>query len=232
MTGLHGTPPQRRSIRDIRLERALARAHRLAGDLARASDSAGDLALASDFARDFARELADALDRDLTFARIGGVAHANARNLGRALVRASDRTSDLVSDLVRARERASGLPVDRARDLAAVLALSEDLIRALDRARDRAIAPAGQEGVGGGSAVGQTAVRVAPTAKRLAGAAARLLPAGDRARFAEEFGSELWEIARAGGRRRRQLMYAARQVGSAWRLRRALRVPRRQGAVP
>ncbi|MFY9928887.1 MAG: hypothetical protein WAK82_12850, partial [Streptosporangiaceae bacterium] len=62
--------------------------------------------------------------------------------------------------------------------------------------------------------------------------AARLLPAGERARFAEEFTSERWEITQAGGRRRRQLAYAVRQVGSAVRLCGELRVPRRRGAVP
>ena len=50
-------------------------------------------------------------------------------------------------------------------------------------------------------------------------AAAHLLPAGDRARYAEEFRSELAEIARVKARRLPQLAYAARQVASAWRLR-------------
>jgi DNA-directed RNA polymerase specialized sigma24 family protein len=74
--------------------------------------------------------------------------------------------------------------------------------------------------------------RVAPVAVRLLAAAARLLPGGDRARYAEEFRSELWEIAHAGGGRRAQLAYAARVVMSARRLRADLRVPRRRGAAP
>ncbi len=60
----------------------------------------------------------------------------------------------------------------------------------------------------------------------------RLLPVRDRARYAEEFRSELWEIAHAGGGRRAQLAYAARQVMAARQLRAGLRVPRRRGAVP
>lgn len=74
--------------------------------------------------------------------------------------------------------------------------------------------------------------RVALLAKRLLTAAAWLLPAWERARYVEEFRSELWEIAHADGRRRTQLVYAARQVMSAWRLRAELKGPRRRGAAP
>jgi len=76
------------------------------------------------------------------------------------------------------------------------------------------------------------AVRLAPVAERLLAVAARLLPAGDRVRYAGEFGSELWEIAHAGGRRRAQLAYAARQVRSTWRLGRELQAPERHRAAP
>jgi hypothetical protein len=76
------------------------------------------------------------------------------------------------------------------------------------------------------------AVRVVPTAGLLAAAAARLLPPGERAGYADEFRSELWEIAQASGCRRSQLAYAARQLLAARRLRAELRVPRRRGAAP
>jgi hypothetical protein len=59
------------------------------------------------------------------------------------------------------------------------------------------------------------ATRVTPTAGRLLATAARLLPAVDRARYAEEFRSELWDIARAGAARRGQLRYACQQLVSA-----------------
>jgi hypothetical protein len=73
---------------------------------------------------------------------------------------------------------------------------------------------------------------VVPLARRLLAAAARLLPASDRARYAEEFRSELTEIARSGAGRGPQLAYAARVVMSARRLHADLRAPRRRGAVP
>jgi hypothetical protein len=75
-------------------------------------------------------------------------------------------------------------------------------------------------------------VRIAPTAGRLLAAAAHLLPASDRGRYAAEFRAELWEIAHAGASRRGQLAYAAQQVRSARRLRAELRAPRRERAVP
>ena len=72
---------------------------------------------------------------------------------------------------------------------------------------------------------------VAP-ARRLLVLAARMLPAGDRARYGEEFGSELADIALAGGGRLMQLAYAGRQLMSAVRLRTALASPRRRSAGP
>ena len=74
--------------------------------------------------------------------------------------------------------------------------------------------------------------RVAPSAARLLAVVAGMLPAADRDRYAEEYRSELWEIAHAGQSRRRQLYYAFRQVVSFPRLYAELRVPRRRGAAP
>jgi hypothetical protein len=69
-------------------------------------------------------------------------------------------------------------------------------------------------------------------ARQLLGIAVRFLPVVERARYGEEFRSELAEIALAGGGRRAQMAYAARTVlNSAWQLRAALRSPRRRGAV-
>jgi hypothetical protein len=71
-----------------------------------------------------------------------------------------------------------------------------------------------------------------PLAGWLTVVAARLLPGPERARYSEEFESELAEIACAGGGRRAQLAYAARTVlGATWQLRAALRSPRRRGAL-
>jgi hypothetical protein len=70
-----------------------------------------------------------------------------------------------------------------------------------------------------------------PAARRLLAAAAMLLPPADRARYEEEFRSELVEIALAGGGRWAQLVYAARQLLSARRLRSALVSSRRQRSL-
>ena len=141
---------------------------------------------------------------------------ARARALNRVIASVIARVIARV--LTRARVIARALD----RDLPADLADTLDFVSTL--ARDLALARAvrGQRGAG----------RVVPLAGRLLAAAARLLPAGDRARYAEEFRSELTEIARAGAGRRRQLAYAARVVMSARRLRADLRAPRRRRAAP
>jgi len=74
--------------------------------------------------------------------------------------------------------------------------------------------------------------RIVPSAARLLSGASRILPASQRARYADEFQSELWDLAAAGAGRRGQLAYAIRQTGSVPRLRLELRSPRRQGAAP
>jgi hypothetical protein len=71
-----------------------------------------------------------------------------------------------------------------------------------------------------------------PLAGRLLVVAARMLPPRDRARYGDEFRSELWEIARARDGRWAQIAYAARQVRSSVQTRTALRAPRRRSAVP
>ena len=63
----------------------------------------------------------------------------------------------------------------------------------------------------------------AASAGRLLAVAVRLLPAGDRGRYAEEYSSELWEIAFAGASRRLQFLYATRQFIRVAHLRVAVR---------
>lgn len=111
-------------------------------------------------------------------------------------------------------------------DAAHYFALANDLTDA--HARTVALARALLPGAPGRRS-GKRQVR---TARRLVAAAARMLPAGDRARYAEEFRSELAEIALAGGGRAAQLGYAARQLMSSVRLRADLKAPRRRSAVP
>jgi len=74
--------------------------------------------------------------------------------------------------------------------------------------------------------------RVMPSTVRLLTAASRLLPAADRARYAEEFLSELWDLAQSGDGRRQQLRYTLRQFRGILSMSFALRSPRRRGAVP
>jgi hypothetical protein len=73
----------------------------------------------------------------------------------------------------------------------------------------------------------QEAPPVTPMAALVLTTAARMLPAREQTRYTEEFLSELWEIAHAGGTRRSQLAYAARQVTAAGWLHAALWVPQR-----
>ena len=117
---------------------------------------------------------------------------------------------------------------DRDRSLVDALAGSRDRASDLDRAADRDHVLSRARVREAASSEGR--LRVPMTlARRLTAVAAGLLPGAERARYREEFGSE---IARAGGGRRAQLAYAARTVlCSAWQLRAALRSPRRRGAV-
>jgi len=62
---------------------------------------------------------------------------------------------------------------------------------------------------------------------RLTGAAAWLLPAGDRARYMEEFRSELFDLAGMGVSRFGQLRYSLQLFGHALQMRAALAAPRR-----
>jgi hypothetical protein len=92
--------------------------------------------------------------------------------------------------------------------------------RSLDRASETGTP--GQPRGGGAPA--------SPWAGRLADAAARALPAAGRARYREEFRSELQEIAAAGQPRRRQVGCALRQMRSALPMRAELAARRRPGS--
>ena len=73
---------------------------------------------------------------------------------------------------------------------------------------------------------------VAPSAASLLTTAARLLPAAHRGRYAEEYRSELWDLAQAGAGRMRQLRYAFCQLRSALPMSVTLRSPRRRSSAP
>lgn len=198
--------------------------------LARAIDLARDLAI--DLAVDLGR--AHDLDRDLSLdrARIRACANDLDNAVARAIVRASD--------LVHANDLTIDFGLDNIYDL--VRNLGRDLTRDLDLAIDGDPVSVGDLNRDLGTIDSDAhldtikelreASPVAPVAGRVLAATALLLPERDRARYAEEFRSELWEIALADRRRRSQLAYAARQVKSAWLMRAELRTPRRRGAAP
>lgn len=73
---------------------------------------------------------------------------------------------------------------------------------------------------------------VVPSATSVLGVAARLLPADDRARYAEEYRSELWDLSQAGAGHFGQLRYAFCQFRKALPMGFVLRSPRRRSSVP
>jgi hypothetical protein len=191
------------------------------------------------------RAVARRLSRDLA----GTLRRVNKRDRFRALGRDWDLITalDLAFTLVAALDFTLG----RARDLdldldhALSLIVTLDRLRELDRGDahmhgpdlDHALLRAHElEGLlahasAAASSGGPSHVPMR-LAWRLTAFAAGFLPSVERARYGEEFGSELVEIALAGGGCRAQLVYGARTVlSSAWQLRAALRSPRRRGAV-
>jgi signal transduction histidine kinase len=64
-------------------------------------------------------------------------------------------------------------------------------------------------------------------ARRLLAVVTRLLPPADQARYLEELCAKLASITEAGGSRRVQLVYVARQLAFSWSLRTELRAFRR-----
>ncbi|MET8420684.1 hypothetical protein ABZV41_34845 [Streptomyces sp. NPDC005098] len=74
-------------------------------------------------------------------------------------------------------------------------------------------------------------IQVSPAARWLTGPGSHVLPAGDRARYEEEQGSELWFLAvEERASRRRQLAHALRVLSRLWATRRAFLYERRRTA--
>jgi hypothetical protein len=117
--------------------------------------------------------------------------------------------------LADAHPRARGTNLLRTRYRASDLDYALAHARASAYARARALCEAG----------------VVPSAAGLLTAAAGLLPAADRARYGEEYRSELWDLARSGAGRLQQLGYALRQLRRALPAGLALRSPRRSSAA-
>jgi hypothetical protein len=204
---------------DLDLDHALVsyrdRANELARDFAsyRARASARALARALDrvLERDFQRyrALASHRDRDPAFDRdIFG--HLEfARHLGDDLAHASHLARDI--------ERDSGLIVDFNLNSHGHTPASDP-----DRHLELTAKASGKRRTG----------ELARTPVRLAGVAARLLPAAARARYREEYQGELAELAVAGAGRRNQFGYALRLLTRAPLLRAELRSASRRRVVP
>jgi len=202
-----------------------------------------------DLVRDLDRALAHSFDLDCAIDH--NRASRRARHLVNDLGRILDRASIL--DLGRAFDRASNRAFDRAsaldRDLALVSGMNRsafgrasssafDLVHVLDHASElnselaRMLDSTRRPAVLDRGHLEREVRRVAPSAARLLAVVARLLPASDRARYDEEFRSELQDLAQAGAGRFRQVAYALRQLRYARLTVAALRSPRRRGVTP
>jgi hypothetical protein len=120
---------------------------------------------------------------------------------------------DLANDLARIRDATWGNGLAHG-----------DLSRLQDSVRDLAGSRA--------AARWQRSIRQVPALAAWLLAAVRLLPAADRARFAEEYRSELWDLTRPGAGRLRLLGYVMRQLLRILPLCVVLRSPRHRSAAP
>lgn len=127
---------------------------------------------------------------------------------------------DLVREFIKERAFAGNIADGYARDLAfaRLQTLDRDLGHARDLARARALGLCGARQV------------VLSAAGLLA--AVRLLPPADRARYAEEYRSELWDLAQSGAGWLRQLGYAMRQLLRILPMCCVLRSPRHRSPAP
>ena len=166
----------------------------------RARDLDAVLGPACALANNLGHDLIDALTRAVDLDRTRALALDLARGLDAALH--LDTALDLAPTRFRAHDLVDALTcdvdvdVDLDRDLRHAISVAVDLDRDLRHASDlaRAFARADDRALSHGAGR-----RHSKAAQRLVGAAAWMLPPGERPRYAEEFGSELAEIALAGG---------------------------------
>lgn len=215
----------------------LLRVGNLVGDLNSALSGVSVRVGDPNFARNLDRALADACasasarDLALRLASTGGAAiHLTSasdtvrdRDLARAL--------HLEVDRILAHERDFARDLGRDLDLFVSISLGRELARDFARARDLALRLASALDSTSTSGRDSKARRVAPLAAGLLVAAARLLPAADRIRYAQEYQSELIELAWSGVGRWRQARYALSRIHGAPQMRFALRSPRRRGVT-
>lgn len=199
----------------------------IGGFLAFAADVVWDCAgvIEQDVAEDVSDVFARADDLDLTsendhkYVTAISTVSALARDLDHIRARAQQQASSATEAVyhVPGRDPVSAVcsAIIEARDLAVNLA--NDLSHTVDLAAQVAE---------------RKARGVAASAAGLVTAATWLLPAADKARYRDEYRSELWDLARSGEGRLRQFRYALRQLCHAVPMGVALRSPRRRGAAP
>jgi hypothetical protein len=211
------------------LDRAVVRAQSIAHDLA--SDLNYDVVLVRDAEAVLDRALIQSRDLNDLLNRL---AHVCGDPVIRPILfRISESARDLDPALFRGRERARLFAPAIASHLASDMADARGCAFHLEQLLELVVEHLEQ--INGPSratyGVQRSAVRIAPSANRLLTAAARLLPADGRARYAEEYATELWEIAETGAGRRQQIHYALRQLIRAAPLRSSVRAPRRKHAA-
>ena len=195
-------------------------AWRLAVELERARE--GSITFEPVFADDLARYRRMAAEMDRCLARARRIARfADADPIiAQVTALSRQRAGRLVHDLG---ERAGGHA--RGRDLTGLLEQSRGLSRSL-----KDLSLLAETTVDTIVAESRAAHRVAPAAfaGRLARGAVRVLPIMSRARYRDEFESELYELAAAKASRWTQALYGLRLLDRAWVLRAELRLAARR----
>jgi hypothetical protein len=155
-----------------------------------------------------------------------------ARDLRHIHSRALGDDHEVACRLIRALNLARDLDYNLFR--ARALSVSRNVARADARNLDQALVDytASRHSLTAGMYEPREARRIGSWATGLLAAATRLLPAADRARYAEEYQSELWDIAQDGCGPVRQVRYALRQLICAAEMSGALRSPRRRSPAP
>jgi hypothetical protein len=209
------------------LASTLGRASYLADTSARADTLALAHALASDLGH--ARLFAQSLDSARIGALYGVLAFADVRTRGLVEDFTHGRVNELLDSRAAARARSLADDLSRARGLADDLFRARGLADILARASNITF-PSDAEADANRNEPQRGRIVVARSAGRLVAIAARLVPASHRSRYAEEFRCELWDQAEAGAGRWCQMLYAARQLARAPRLRAELQAPHRRRA--
>jgi hypothetical protein len=210
-------------VRDLALARDIARAHAaaLASDLGRARSLTKNVTLTAAGSRNLIRTAH-------SFAVDIGHLYFSARRLDQAVADGAlsldysrALTRQLVIDMSLAAQRACGFAYDTS-ELVGCLHAAGKNAEALVLTLDEQASPVE-------SAV--VAVRVSKPARWVMTLALRALPVMERSRYAEEWRSELWDLAEGPGSQRRQVIHALRTMACAVPQRSSIRQGRRRAAA-